>query len=385
MDNQSPWRNTPRKSRVIFLLAVFFVFASFGFANDSINMGNQPALRFAVSVILSGLFAVAYASTGVILRAKWWKAAIPICFLQFLSMTLLSNIWPDAPRLSHFDAAQTSSLNSRLIFDGCAIIISVTLGYIGFVYSFISEGRRYLRSQTEKASLESEMAAAREVQRVMVPDRLPAIDGYAIESIYYPAAEVGGDFFQVMPLPSGHTLVVIGDVSGKGLRAAMIVSMIVGMLYTLTGFTEEPADILAELNRRLCGRTHGGFVTCLVVRIEDKGRLTLANAGHLPPYINGSETPSAGSLPLGLIETAVYEQTQLVMQPGDIAVLLTDGMPEAQSQQTGLLGFTRIEALLRDGATVKNLTEIAQQHGQNDDLTAISIQRDRLERKQADN
>src|SRR5262249_52297841 len=147
-----------------------------------------------------------------------------------------------------------------------------------------------------------------------------------------PAAEVGGDFFRVIALPSGRSLVVIGDVSGKGLRAAMIVSMIVGMLRTLSAFTEEPAEILGELNRRLCGQTHGGFATCLIVRLDDQ-LLTLANAGHLPPYVNGAEIPLAGSLPLGLVESAGYTQTSLEMRAGDRIVLLTDGIPEARNPQ----------------------------------------------------
>ena len=200
--------------------------------------------------------------------------------------------------------------------------------------------------------------------------------GYGIESVYRPAAEVGGDYFQVIPLKSGRTLVVIGDVSGKGLRAAMIVSMIVDMLRTLSGFTEEPAEILAELNRRLYGRTHRGFVTCLVVRLDDGGRAALANAGHPPLYLNGTEVPFAGSMPLGLIESVSYEQTTLEMRVGDVAVLLTDGIAEAQNQQGVLLGFPRIESLLREGATARNLVETAQQHGQNDDLTVLSIARE---------
>ena len=241
MNTPSPWRTTTGRIRVIFLLAVFFFFVSLGFASDSINMGRQPTLRFAVSVVLSGLFAACYAATGVALRGKFWKACVPLFVLQFLCMGLLGHWFPDAPQLHQFDAAETGRLQNRLAFDGCAIIVSVLLGYAGFVYVSISEGRRYFRIQTEKASLESEMAAAREVQRVMVPDDLPPISGYIIESVYRPAAEVGGDFFQVIPLKSGRTLVVIGDVSGKGLRAAMIVSMIVGMLRTVSGFTEEPA------------------------------------------------------------------------------------------------------------------------------------------------
>jgi hypothetical protein len=376
MTELSPWQTTPRKAIVIFLLAVFFVFASFGFANDSIDMGRQPPLRFAVSVLLSGLFAVSFAASGVILRRRFWKAFIPLFILQFLTMALLGNRFPDTPQLTQFNTAQAARLHARLLFDGIAIIISVTIGYVGFVYTSISEGRRHLRSQLEKTALENEMAAAREVQRVMVPEVLPPIRGYALESIYRPAAEVGGDFFQVIPLQSGRTLVVIGDVSGKGLRAAMIVSMIVGMLRTVGGFTEEPAEILAELNRRLCGRTYGGFATCLVVRVEEQGRLTLANAGHPPPYLNGWEFPFAGSMPLGLVETSVYEQTDLDMLAGDVVMLMTDGVAEAQNPQRVLLGFPRVESLLRQGANARTVAETAQHHGQNDDLTVISIARE---------
>jgi serine phosphatase RsbU (regulator of sigma subunit) len=186
---------------------------------------------------------------------------------------------------------------------------------------------------------------------------------------------VGGDFFQVIPLQSGRTVIVIGDVSGKGLRAAMIVSMIVGMLRTLSGFTKEPAEILGELNRRLSGRTYGGFVTCLVTRLESAGRLTLANAGHPAPYLNGIEIPSPGSMPLGLIETIEYSQTTLDTRIGDRVLVLTDGIPEARDQQGALLGFPRVESLLQQGASPLTLAEAAQQHGQNDDLTAIGIAR----------
>lgn len=372
----SHWNSTPRSSQLIFLLAVFFIFASLGFAGDDIDMGRQPILRFALSVMLSGLVAVCYAATGIALRSKFWKAFLPLFGLHFLSMWLLGNWLPDGPPNTQFNAVETARLHSRIAFDGFAIIVSVFLGYAGFVIVSIREGRRYARTQTEKASLESEMVAAREVQRLMVPADPPPIAGYALECVYRPAAEVGGDFFQVIPLPEGDTLIVIGDVSGKGLRAAMIVSMIVGMLGTVSSFTEEPSEILDELNRRLCGRTHGGFVTCLAVRLEEQGRLVLANAGHLPPYLNAAELPFAGSTPLGLVATASYEQTSLEMRTADVAVLLTDGIAEARNEQGDLLGFSRVESLLREGATAKTIADTAQRYGQNDDLTVIRIARE---------
>lgn len=375
MNPNSPWRTTPRKTSVVFLTGVFFIFASFGFAGDSIDMGHQPPLRFALSVLLSGLFAVAYAATGISLRSKFWIALFPLFAFQALCMELLANLIPEAPRTAQLDVAETVRLQGRLLFDGLAIIVSICLGYTGLVYVSISEGKRHIRSQREKATLEGEMAAAREVQRVMVPEDLPKINGYAIECVYRPAAEVGGDFFQVIPLKSGRTLVVIGDVSGKGLRAAMIVSMIVGTLRTVSGFIEEPAEILAELNRRLFGRIHEGFATCLAVRLEDQGSLTLANAGHLPPYLNGREMDFSGSLPLGLDESAVYEQTALEMAVGDVVVLLTDGIAEAQDEQRALLGFARVESMMREGSTAKNVASVAQQYGQNDDMTVLRVTR----------
>jgi hypothetical protein len=375
MKAPNPWQTTPRKTSVVFLLAVFFVFASFGFTSDSINMGNEPPLPFAISVVVIAVFAICYTVAGISLRGQFWKATLPIFAVQFICMGLLGHFLPSAPLPVQMDAAETARLHGRLMFDGLAAIISICLGYSGLVYVSISESRRHIRAETEKAALESEMAAAREVQRVMVPDELPQIDGYSIESVYRPVAEVGGDFFQVIPLKSGRTLIVIGDVSGKGLRAAMIVSMIVGTLRTVSGYTEEPAEILGELNRRLCGHMHGGFATCLAVRLDRRGQLTLANAGHLPPYVNGTEVHFDGALPLGLAEATSYEQESLNMAAGDGFVMMTDGIAEAHDSQHGLLGFPRVEAMLRTGATAKNVVETAQQYGQDDDITVLRVAR----------
>ena len=297
MQEPNPWRSTPVRVRIIFLAAVFCVFAGIGIANDIINMGRWQPLRFVFSVLLIGICAIGYAAGGIILRNRFWKALLPLMVVQFAVMGFLARRFPDLPRQNQLNAAETERLRARMAFDGVAVIIAAILGYVGFVHTSISEARRYAKTQREKATLEAEMAAAREVQRVMVPENLPPVAGYTIESTYRPAAEVGGDFFQVIDLKSGSTLVVIGDVSGKGLRAAMIVSMIVGMLRTLTAYLEEPAEILAELNRRECGRTESGFATCLVIRLDDGGRLAMANAGHPPPYLNGIELASMGALP----------------------------------------------------------------------------------------
>ena len=136
-------------------------------------------------------------------------------------MGLLANWLPDAHPFTQLDSVQLGHFHNRLAFDGVAVIISVVLGYIGFIIVSIAEARRRIRLETDKAAIESELAAAREIQRIMVPEELPPTPGYAIESIYRPATQVGGDFFQVIPLSASKTLVVIGDVSGKGLGAAI--------------------------------------------------------------------------------------------------------------------------------------------------------------------
>jgi serine phosphatase RsbU (regulator of sigma subunit) len=156
----------------------------------------------------------------------------------------------------------------------------------------------------------------------------------------------------------------------------MIVSMIVGMLRIVSDFTEEPEEILTEVNRRLCGQTYGGFATCLVVRLEAGGGVAMANAGHLPPYWNGLEFPFAGSVPLGLVETAAYEQASLEMRAGDRVVLMTDGVAEARNAGLELFGFSRVEELMREGTSVKGVADLAQEFGQEDDLTVIGVVRE---------
>lgn len=366
----------PRKSTLIFLAAVFFVFAGVGIANDVIDMGRQPPVRFGLAVLLTGLFAVAYAFSGVRLRRKFWIAFFPLFGLQFVCLAVLANRFPDAPMPKQLDGLQTERLRGRLALDGVATIVSLGLGYAGFVYVSISEARRHVKLQLDKATLDSEMAAAREIQRVMVPEAVPPVPGYSVESVYRPAADVGGDFFQMIPLKSGRTLVVIGDVSGKGLRAAMIVSMILGMLGAESEHTDEPAEILAGLNRRLCGRMHGGFATCLVLRLERGRKIALAHAGHPFPYLNGTEVALAGTLPMGLLANATYEQTCTDISSGDRLVLITDGVPEAQNEGRELLGFGRLEALLREGASARDVAEAAQRLGQRDDITVIGIVRE---------
>jgi hypothetical protein len=225
-------------------------------------------------------------------------------------------------------------------------------------------GRRQIR-------LDEEFRNAQELQQVLIPESLPEIPGLAVASAYRPAQEVGGDFFQVIALDGGAALVVIGDVSGKGLKAAMAVSFIVGALRSLVETITDPSELLVSLNRRLHGRLHGGFVTCLVMRVGPEGACAIANAGHLAPYRNGQEVPLDSGLPLGIVADADYSETTLRLEPGDTLTLLSDGVVEATNATGELLGFERTAALSTQSA--QEIVEAARAFGQQDDITVVTV------------
>ena len=156
-----------------------------------------------------------------------------------------------------------------------------------------------IENRRQQSALEQEFKNARELQQVLVPEALPSLPGFAMTSAYRPAQEVGGDFFQIIPLDGGSTLIVLGDVSGKGLKAAMAVSLIVGAARMVADFSKSPAEILSGLNRRLYGRLQGGFATCIALRLDPDGNCAIASAGHPAPFLNQEELNLPGALPLG--------------------------------------------------------------------------------------
>lgn len=235
--------------------------------------------------------------------------------------------------------------------------------------------RHVIDQQARRTALEQELQSAREIQRVLIPETLPSLEGYAITSAYTPAQEVGGDFFQILSNLDGSTIVALGDVSGKGLKAAMNVSMIVGSMRTEAGNTRSPALILGAINRCLTGRMQGGFATGIVLRLDLDGTVTFANAGHLPPFLNGREFMLDPSLPLGLISQSDYGEVAVKLQIGDRLSLYTDGLLEARNSDGDLYGFDRLHSLFATGPTAQQASEAAVKFGQDDDITVLTLTR----------
>jgi phosphoserine phosphatase RsbU/P len=228
--------------------------------------------------------------------------------------------------------------------------------------------RRFSLARQEETRLSSEFESARNIQSLLIPAKPPDTPGFAIESVYLPASEVGGDFFQIMPAHDGSLLVVVGDVSGKGLKAAMTVSAIIGALRGCP--VRKPVEILAHLNRVLHGQITG-FVTCTAALIDANGDMALANAGNLPPYCNGQELDITSGLPLGITPDASYTETTFQLNPNDRLAFVSDGVVEASNEHRELFGFQRTEAMSTQPASA--IAEAAKQFGQHDDITVLTL------------
>jgi serine phosphatase RsbU (regulator of sigma subunit) len=208
-----------------------------------------------------------------------------------------------------------------------------------------------------------------------MPKEQPPIPGLTIETVYLPAREVGGDFFQIVQHPTdGSALIVAGDVAGKGLKAGMLVALLVGAIRTATDTSLDPAFVLGVLNKRLI-RRGDAQATCLALLIATNGDAILANAGHMAPYLNGEALSMEGALPLGMLEAAEPSLMRFKLATDDQLLLMSDGIVEAMDANGELLGFDRVRELAGSATSAADVAAAAQRFGQEDDISVISVTR----------
>jgi hypothetical protein len=327
----------------------------------------SPTLHSAVNganlllrLLLVALFILVVVQ-GVRLRgAAGWllvPPAVCVCVMTFsneLNILHIRTIWfPFGLQLTIGDVA-------RLLMIGTLAVLLL---------------RRILTSVREQRRLALDIKQAQEVQQVILPQPRSVFPGLIVESEYRPALDVGGDFFQVIPDPAdGSLLIVAGDVTGKGLKAGMLVALLIGALRSTVESTTDPHAVLDALNRRLLGRGDA-HATCLALRIDSDGSVALANAGHMPPYLNGQPLPIDGALPLGMRSTGDFSSMRLQLAEGDRLVVISDGVVEATDQERRLFGFERTHDLLRSAASAVEIASTAQAYGQEDDISVISVTR----------
>jgi serine phosphatase RsbU (regulator of sigma subunit) len=167
----------------------------------------------------------------------------------------------------------------------------------------------------------------------------------------------------------------VGDVTGKGLQAGMLVALIVGAIRAATQHSSDPSQILSEVNEQLCERQQAS-ATCMILRIDPDGTVLIANAGQLPPYLNGRELKMDGALPVGIISNVELSLVSFRLEPGDSLILMSDGVVEAQDSRGTLFGFERINEMLRHHATPRDIANAAQEFGQEDDILVLQVRRD---------
>ncbi|MDP9038768.1 MAG: serine/threonine-protein phosphatase [Acidobacteriota bacterium] len=235
--------------------------------------------------------------------------------------------------------------------------------------------RRFIQAQARKEQWKLEIEQAQQVQQLLIPHELPEIAGLRIDSDYRPAREVGGDFFQILPLsPPGTALIVVGDVTGKGVQAGMLVALIIGAIRAAVQHRLDPLQILGEVNDQLCERGQA-IATCLILRIDPDGSVTIANAGQLPPYLNGTEYAMDGAFPIGMVPEAEFAVARFTLAPGDSLFLMSDGVVEAQDPEGTLFGFDRVGEMLRERTSSATIASAAQDFGQEDDILVLQIHR----------
>jgi PAS domain S-box-containing protein len=240
----------------------------------------------------------------------------------------------------------------------------------------------------ERERIEQELRVARMIQHTLLPKSLPELEEHQIAVYYQPAREVGGDFYDFLRLPDGRLGLIVGDVSGKGVPAAIVMAITRTMLRSAYHLGS-PGEILQQVNDVLFPDIPPNvFVTCLAILLDSRtGRLQYANAGHDPPYVrhaSGVSKLRATGMPLGLMPDMTYEQKEITLEPGESILLYSDGLAEAHSPHREMFGFPRIERFVKahaEGDTLIDslLAELRRFTGeeweQEDDITLLMLRR----------
>ncbi len=307
------------------------------------------------------------------LRAAGVRLAVPL-----VSQGELIGVLNLGPRLSE----QDYSSDDRKLLDNLAAQAAPALRVGQLVRQQEAEARTRQR-------FEQELEVARLIQQNFLPRELPELTGWQVSAYYRPAREVGGDFYDVIPLPEGQVGFVVGDVTDKGVPAALVMAATRSVLRASAQRLVDPGEVLERVNEHLCpDMPDKMFVTCLYGVLEPAtGRLRFANAGHDLPYVktaDGVVELRARGMPLGLMTGMAYEEKEYVLAPGDSVLLHSDGVVEAHAPDGDMYGFPRLmDAVDRHpggGELIDRvLAELDRFTGpgaeQEDDVTMVTLQR----------
>jgi serine phosphatase RsbU (regulator of sigma subunit)/anti-sigma regulatory factor (Ser/Thr protein kinase) len=307
------------------------------------------------------------------LKAAGVKLAVPL-----VSQGELIGVLNLGPRLSE----QDYSSDDRRLLDSLAAQAAPALRVAQLV-------REQQAEAATRQRFEQELEVARLIQQNFLPKELPDLPGWQIAAFYRPAREVGGDFYDVIPLPDGRVGFVIGDVTDKGVPAALVMSATRSVLRASAQRLIEPGEVLERVNEHLCpDMPEKMFVTCLYGVLDpESGLLRFANAGHDLPYVqttDGVIELRARGMPLGLMPGMAYEEKEATLEPGDSVLLHSDGVLEAHDPERDMFGAPRLKETMGQGPGGQELIDhvlssLAAFTGpdaeQEDDITMVTLQR----------
>src|SRR5882724_4896220 len=287
-------------------------------------------LQEAQSIVAQGLRAVVVVPLYSVARASSDESLLNVSRGQFLGVVYLDSRRPAA--FSKLD---------RQILDALAADAAGTL-----------DNARLVERERERQRLEQEINIARDIQQALLPRGFKDYPHMDVSGCNFPCLSVGGDYFDVFPMGDGRTAFLIADVSGKGLGAAMLTTMLQGALSGMT-LGAAPARVFNHINHYLCNHAEvGRYATMFFGVLDDEGHMEFINAGHPSPFLvrgGRAEAPfTEGSYPVGLVPEAEYTAACLKLEPGDTLVLFSDGVTEAMDPEDEMFGMKRLEDVLAD-------------------------------------
>jgi serine phosphatase RsbU (regulator of sigma subunit) len=247
------------------------------------------------------------------------------------------------------------------------------------------------QERRERERVEDELRVARSIQQASLPKEVPTLEGWNISPFYRPAREVGGDFYGFHLLSEDRLGLVVGDATGKGVPAALVMATTCGMLELAAQSSDSssPGEVLSRVNEALLARIPANmFVTCFYAILDpESASLRYANAGHDLPYVRrGGDTEElrARGMPLGLMPGMGYEEKEIVLDAGDSALFYSDGLVEAHDPKGEMFGFPRLRALVAEHGEERSLEEalleelysfVGEGWEQEDDITLLKLER----------
>jgi sigma-B regulation protein RsbU (phosphoserine phosphatase) len=331
---------------------------------EDLNLA-EVALQSARSIVAQSLQAIVAIPLYAVARAGSSDSTIPSGPGQFLGVVYLDSRRP----------AAFSTLD-RQILDALAVEAASIL-----------DNARLVRRERQRQRLEQELNIARDIQQALLPHGFHDFPYFAVTGIHTPCQAVGGDYFDIFPLSDDRTAVLVADVSGKGLGAALLSTMLQGALFGMTPGTD-PVQVFKRINRFLCEHTEvGRYATIFFSMLDRNGQLVFINAGHPSPLIlrrgEVTELLTEGSFPVGLIPEANYTSETVNLQPSDTLILFSDGVTEAMDPEEQLYGVSRLQKVLsgHNDVPLKDLQKVVLEsiktftrgRDQADDITLLLV------------